>query len=56
MHPVVTGVLLYRFHCANYFIERWLKPMQTRKMDERKIEGALKGSFVVTRIKSLSLL
>ena len=32
-----------RFHCANYFIERWLKPMQTRKMDEKKVEGALKG-------------
>merc|ERR1712210_250213 len=26
-----------RFHCANYFIERWLKPMQTRKMDEAEI-------------------
>jgi len=32
-----------RFHCANYFIERWLKPMQTRQMDEKKIAGALKG-------------
>ena len=56
LHKKVTRLFSHRFHCANYFIERWLKPMQTRKMDERKIEGALKGSFVVTRIKSLSLL
>ena len=39
----MTRFVLYRFHCANYFIERWLKPMQTRKMDEAKIAGALKG-------------
>jgi len=32
-----------RFNCANYFVQRWLMPMTTKKMDEKKVAAALKG-------------
>jgi len=32
-----------RATCAGYFIERWLKPMMTKKVDEKKVAGALKA-------------
>ena len=28
--------------CAQYFINRWLQPMMTKKMDERKVAAAEK--------------
>jgi len=31
-----------RMMCAQYFIHRWLMPMQTKKLDEKKVAGAEK--------------
>ena len=31
-----------RAHCATYFIHRWLIPMQTKKIDEKKVAAAEK--------------
>ena len=29
-----------RAHCATYFIHKWLLPMQTKKLDEKKVAAA----------------
>ena len=31
-----------RAHCATYFIHRWLIPMQTKKIDQKKVASAEK--------------
>ena len=33
-------LLFPRATCAGYFIERWLKPMMTKKVDEKKVRSA----------------